>query len=343
MPFQADSTRTRLWLVAAGAAIALVGATSLVACCSTKKSTIETRLLALPRNARIRAHGLQHRKLRIASDGGEREVEVTYWHVPAKRSTGARPLVLIHGTPSSLFTWSELVLGDANFAGLSEDFDVWAIDVVGHGTTRSAWPPYSFQRCADWVAGCVRGLGLERVILVGNSYGGEFAWRAALDHPELVEKLVLIDSAGIARRDGEWLPEEVKMREMSLAKIGWLLNSQGRVRAGLQPHFRERVSDGRVDEVFWAADNRDNWHAMIDLARDEQGARQAELAHLARPTLLAWGAQDVAYPPARFATEFQRLLPNAELRLIPQCGHYPQEERPAELAALLREFVARAH
>jgi 2-hydroxy-6-oxo-6-(2'-carboxyphenyl)-hexa-2,4-dienoate hydrolase len=204
----------------------------------------------------------------------------------------------------------------------------------------------SLEDSGDWgrtialESACSKGeLDLRGVTLVGNSYGGEFVWRAALDDAERVTRIVLMSSSGFARRDDEWLPEEVKMRELSLAKIGWLLNSRARVRGALAPHFQTPVSDEHVEEVYLVCSNRDNWHAMIDLARDENGTRSAELATLQQPALLLWGAQDVAYRPERFGALFRETIPDARLVLLEGAGHYPQEERPTEVARAIAAFA----
>jgi pimeloyl-ACP methyl ester carboxylesterase len=245
-------------------------------------------------------------------------------------------VVLVHGTPHSLVTWTDVVFAPG---GLAESCDVLALDVVGHGATRTELASYTFERCARWVEGFLDALDLRAVTLVGNSYGGEFVWRAALNRPERVARIVLMSSSGFPRRDDEWLPEEVKMREMSLAKIGWLLNSRERVRFALQPHFQAPVEPERLEEVYLVCANRDNWHAMIDLARDENGLRSPELARLAQPALLLWGEKDVAYRPERFGQLFAETIPDARLVLVPNAGHYPQEEAPGFVAREIAAFA----
>ena len=78
---------------------------------------------------------------------------------------------------------------------------------------------------------------------------------------------------------------------------------------------------------------------MVELARDENGTRMEELRQLGQPTLLVWGAQDVAYPPGRFAAAFEERLPDARLALIEGAGHYAHEERPAAVAAAIDAFL----
>jgi pimeloyl-ACP methyl ester carboxylesterase len=148
-----------------------------------------------------------------------------------------------------------------------------------------------------------------------------------------------MSSSGFARKDGEWLPEEVKMREMSLARIGWLVSTREKVRGALQPHFQSPVADQRVEEVHLVCSNADNWGCMIDLARDETGTRAGDLAKLMQPALLLWGEHDVAYPIERFARLFERTIPRAKLVIVPGAGHYPQEEQPAFVARHVRAFA----
>jgi pimeloyl-ACP methyl ester carboxylesterase len=261
------------------------------------------------------------------------------WH---EAGTSGPVVVLVHGTPSSLVTWTDVVHGGPGYAGLAETCRVYALDVVGHGTTRTSVSPCSFQACADWVGGFLEMLDLRDVLLVGQSYGGEFAWRCALDNEGRVARLALMSSSGFPRRDDEWLPEEVKMREMWLARYGWLINSRERLRPAVDLHFATPSPDERIEEYFLVSENADNWKSMIDLARDENGLRSPELAQLKQPTLLLWGERDIAYRPERFGRLFADTIPDARYVPVPDAGHYPQEEQPAFVARALAEFAGAA-
>jgi pimeloyl-ACP methyl ester carboxylesterase len=313
----------------------LTGLLVLGGCSSMKKSEVESRLLALAKNAPVRAAGLKVRTGEAVLAGERVPVEYR-WH---EAGTSGPVVVLVHGTPSSLVSWAEVVHGGPGYAGLAQSCRVFALDVVGHGTTRTELDAYSFQACADWVAGFLDLLDLRDVTLVGQSYGGEFAWRAALDRPQRVARVVLMSSSGFARRDDEWLPEEVKMREMSLAKWGWLLNSRERLRPALDLHFGTPSPPDRIEEYFLVCENSDNWRAMIDLARDENGERAGDLARMTQPCLLLWGERDVAYRPERFGRLFAETIPGAIWRPVPNAGHYPHEEQPAFVADAIARFA----
>ncbi len=307
-------------------------------CVSSSKASVESRLLALEDNVLLRGR-IQTIARAIEIDGQRVDAEFRYL-AAGERGRGRPVVVLVHGTPGSLVTWTPVVFGSD---GLEQDCEVYALEMVGHGTTRTELDGYSFERCAEWVGAFLEALDLADVTLVGNSYGGEFVWRAALNDPERIRRVVLMSSSGFPRRDDEWLPEEIQMREMSLAKIGWILNSRDRVRSALEPHFRAAVPDEHVEEVFLVCSNRDNWHAMIDLARDENGTRSAEIAGIRQDVLLLWGEDDVAYPPERFAALFADAIPRARLELVPGAGHYPQEEQPRAVARAIAAFAALAH
>ncbi len=298
------------------------------------KPEVEAKLLALEENEPLRGR-LQTVARTVMLDGETVEAEFRYF-AAGERAAGRPVVVLVHATPGSLVSWVPVVFGPE---GLEQSCEVYAVDVVGHGVTRTGLDAYSFERCAAWINAFLEALDLSNVTLVGNSYGGEFVWRAALNDPERIARIVLMSSSGFARNDDEWLPEEVQMREMSLAKIGWILNSRDRVRTALQPHFQTPVPDRSVEEVFLVCSNRDNWHAMIDLARDENGTRSAELAGLLQPALLLWGEKDIAYRPERFAALFASTIPLARLELVPDAGHYPHEEQPSVVARAIADFA----
>lgn len=316
----------------------LVGAALLAGSCrSLSKPDLEERLRALGKNAPVGE--LSRLEFRADLGRGEEPLELVYHKAPGPIEGGGTPLVLVHGTPSTLFSWTELMHGTEEFEGLAAGRDVYAIEVIGHGIAPGGASPYGFDRCARFVAEAVRALDLPRAYIAGSSYGGEFAWRAALEAPERMAGLILFDSSGYERREQDWLSEEVVMRENGLAKIGWMLNSRDRIEAALAPHFDEIPPD-RVEEFFLVCENAHNWKAMIDLARDENGDRQDELTDIQCPTLVVWGAEDIAYPLDVYGRRFAQDIPRAELVALPSTGHYPHEQRPAEVIEKLNAFFA---
>ena len=333
--------RTRNFLTAAMGLLLLLPLITCSACSSVDKAVIEQRLLELPKNLPVKSLGISTHSAEVRLGGQSRAVQFSYLHIrPEVAPAGPRPtLVLVHGTPSSLFTWSELIFGGPGFSGLSQDFEIYALDLFGHGITRSDLRPATFDECAQYLAAFLTAMELSNVCLVGQSYGGEFAWRAALKQPERISHLVLMDSSGYPREADGFLSEEVAMREMWVAPIGYLLNSRERIAEALQPHFGSPVEAQRVEEIFQLCENSDNWRSMVDLVRDENGLAAGRLPEIQIPTLLIWGDRDLAYPAERDGRRFESDLPNARLRVVEDCGHYPQEERPEVVATWLRELL----
>jgi pimeloyl-ACP methyl ester carboxylesterase len=322
-----NHTRRWRWLTWLAGGVGLAALVAVTSCAGMKKSEIETRLVGLPKNAGMAALGLQRRTVSVKLEGREREVEYVWTHAPAApgRKLSDSPIVFVHGTPACLFNWSLLCFDGAQPSELVGAVDLYAFDVVGHGVGTKSAPPYTFQACADSVRGFLELHDLRNVTLVGQSYGGEFAWRAALDAPERVSKLVLMDSSGYKRADGEWLPEEEKLRNWPGAGFGYLLSSRDRVRPALQLHFASPIRDDQLEEMFLVCENADNWKAMTQLCRDENGTREGEIKAIRQPTLLLWGEKDIAYTVEKVAKRFQRDISQSRLVLAP-AGHYPHEE-----------------
>jgi len=329
--------RSRIWIAVAGALVALALGTGALLGSSLSKAELAVKLAALEKN---RAFGALERRAFDADLGHGRETfELVSFAASGSHEPARVPVLLVHGTPSTLYTWSALVHGGPDFEGLAARRDVYAFEVVGHGVGPASSKPLTFERCARYVNAAVHALGLERVHIVGSSYGGEFVWRAVLNEPTLYASMTLIDSSGFERREEDWLPEEIEMRENPLAKIGWLINARDRIETALAPHF-DVIPDGSTEEFFLVCENKSNWEGMVDLARDENGERAGELERIETPTLVLWGENDVAYDLDVYGRRFAAEIPNARLHILPNAGHYPHEQRPAATREALESFFA---
>lgn len=338
-PSRSTSMRLRSRDAAVAALLAVLGLGS-GACAGMDEGRLESALLELEGKELARQAGLRRVPGKLTVAGRERGVELVHqrFAIPGPGAEPGPPLVLVHGTPGSLLDWTAL-LAELERAGLDRPREVLTLDLVGHGVTRERAGPYSFELGGRWIEAFLEALDLWDVTLVGQSYGGEMVWRAALDRPERVGRVVLIASAGYERPPGGFLPEEQAMRTNPLARLGHLLNSPARVRTALAPHYVDGVPQARVREVYLLCENAENWRAMVDLARDENGTRQGELPRLSQPTLLIWGERDLAYPVEGVARRFEADIPRARLVVIPGSGHYVHEERPREVARALVDFL----
>ena len=295
---------------------------------SMSKESVREGTLAIPKNAPFAA------ALKTAELPGDPDSPAYGAYFPAQGSE-LPPIVFVHGTPDTMGAFEPLIFGAG---GLHGKANIWTLEVCGHGIAPAEDDAYPFQRCADYVAKSIAAFGLKDVTLVGNSYGAEFCWRAAVDHPELVARLVLIDSSGLPRSPEQFLSEEVKMREWRIARLGYLANSEPRVAFALDPHFDGAAKKGRVHEVYLGLKNSANWNAMIDLVKDEGGEREGDLAKIQAPTLLIWGEHDEAFAPGTFGRTFEERIPSARLVVVEGAGHYPHEQEPAFVAQQVLDF-----
>ena len=251
--------------------------------------------------------------------------------------TGARDapvLLLLHGFGSSLHTWEPWA------SGLQDRWRVISIDLPGAGLT-GADPTgdYSDARSLQVLLALLDGLGVARASVVGHSMGGRLAWRLAAEHPERVDKLVLLApdgfaSPGFAYGKAPDVGPLVRLMKHVLPKAV--------LRASLAPAYadRKRVKDEMVDryhDLLLAPGVRG---ALI--ARMEQLVLQEPTPWLQRitaPTLLLWGEQDAMIPVAN-AQDYLRVMPKARLVALPGVGHLPHEESPQVSLPVLRAFLS---
>jgi 2-hydroxy-6-oxonona-2,4-dienedioate hydrolase len=170
---------------------------------------------------------------------------------------------------------------------------------------------------------------MDRVILGGNSFGGQIAMHVALRTPFRVAGLILAGSSGLFEpgyaRHVPHRPDRV-----------WLKNKMREV------FFDEsHVTESFIDEIKANLWDR---HRRIALVRMAAAAKRnnlrAVLHKIQLPVLLVWGANDNITPPS-VAREFKELLPFAELEFIDQCGHAPTLEKPHEFNVIVERFLQR--
>ena len=247
------------------------------------------------------------------------------------------PIVLLHGTSSSLHTW------DGWAQELKSNRRVIRFDLPGFGLTGpSADGDYRIERYVRFVAALLDQLGVSRCVIAGNSLGGQVAWETALAHPQRIEKLILVDAAGypfqsrsipigfrIAR-----IPVLNRLMEFTLPRR--LIESSVRNVYG-DPG---KVTTNLVDRYFELTLREGNRRALAQ--RFEQapaGLHPDRIAALKLPTLSLWGGRDRLIPPAD-AENFHRDIAGSRLRVFNELGHVPQEEDPAATVAVARQFLS---
>jgi pimeloyl-ACP methyl ester carboxylesterase len=251
------------------------------------------------------------------------------------------PLVLLHGTGSSLHTWQGWV------KALQSDRRIITVDLPGFGLTgphAGAWAgrPYNAETDADFVLALLDELGVRRFTVGGNSLGGEIAWRLAAREPQRVDRLILVDAAGPVFEPMAVPPGLLLARLPVLNRIAEHLLPRAVVAASLASVYGDpsRVRDDLIDRHFELTLREGNRRALSERLGDWAPGRDAErIASLRLPTLILWGGRDRLIPPSVGQT-FQTQIPGSRLVVFDDLGHVPQEEDPAQTVAVVREFLA---
>lgn len=250
------------------------------------------------------------------------------------------PIVLIHGTGASLHTWQGWA-HDLRSTRRVISFDLPGFGLTGHFAGQYPPDDYHGDRYARFVLDLLDQLKVPRAVLVGNSLGGEIAWRTAWLAPQRVAGLVLVDAAGPA-----YTPESVPLgfRILAMPLIGTIsqgylpraLVAQGLVKVYAQA---DRVSSDLVDRYFELTLREGNRRALgLRLQQAMPGENAERIATLKQPTLILWGAQDRLIPPA-VGRQFHQMIAGSRLVVLPDLGHVPQEEDPARSLAPVKEFL----
>ncbi len=251
--------------------------------------------------------------------------------------TDGTPLVLLHGTSASLHTWDGWV--DA----LKGERRVIRIDLPGFGLTGPAADgDYHLARYSRFVGALLDDLGLKQVVLAGNSFGGQVAWKFAADAPDRVARLVLVDAAGYPYR-----PESVPLA-FRMARIPVLepLMTHTLPRSMVESSVRNvygdpaRVTPELVDRYHELALREGNRGALVQRFRQSPGGEFTEqIPRIKAPTLILWGGRDRLIPLEN-GQRFGREIAGSKLVVFDTLGHVPHEEDPVATAAALKVFLA---
>jgi len=234
-------------------------------------------------------------------------------------------VILLHGLGATKEVWS------ANFGSLSAKYHVYAIDQLGFGHSDKPLIEYVIGTWVDFLQSFMQAQNIPRATVVGNSLGGWIALEFTIRHPEMVDKLVLVDAAGLT-----WGQSSRRIDLNPATVAGW--------RMLLESLFFDKamVTDRLVLQVF-AEHMRNNDGYTID--RTMAGFGQAsfeddKLKTVKAPTLVVWGRQDELIGVDR-AEKFRDGIAGAKLAVFDQCGHIPQVEKAAEFNQTVIDFLAK--
>jgi len=282
---------------------------------------------------------------RELADPDSRFVEINGVTVHYKETGQGEPVfILLHGFGASEFSWREVM------EPLATSGRVIAYDRPAFGLTERPldgnWTgtnPYSVQGNVELLDGLMNELGVEKAILVGNSAGGEVAAAYALEHPERVQGLVLVDPAVGGGRIPQWAVSVMalpQIRNLAPLLVRTIAGDIGNDTIRQAWHDPSRI-DPEVYQGYRRPLKANNWDkALYEFTiagnTDNYSGR---LADLTMPVLVVTGDDDRIVPTGQ-SIQLSREIPGAELVVLKDCGHVPQEECPDQFMTSVQAFLA---
>jgi pimeloyl-ACP methyl ester carboxylesterase len=267
------------------------------------------------------------------------------------------PVVFIHGLGSSGYMeWR------FNLEPAALNHRVFAPDLPGYGRTEKPRVRYTIKYFADFVARYMESRGLHSAAVVGASLGGRIALEIALQHPDLVRRLVLVNALGLGRPRPQMaqmayglvtVPHvgEAVMR-FTRSALRWapprtIRRVAGRF-AGSSTDLEKVMDDGYLEDLREMYETQDFHDAYLSTVRSLIHPRalmggehdvSARLKELAMPVQLIWGADDPLFP-VEHATRAHAVIAGSRLAVIEGAGHTPQAERPDDFNRILDDFLS---
>jgi pimeloyl-ACP methyl ester carboxylesterase len=241
------------------------------------------------------------------------------------------PLILITGLAATMALWDPTLL-----AHLATHYRVIVFDNRGVGATTTEPGPVTIARLADDAAGFMAALGIDRAHVLGYSLGGFVAQELALQHPDHVQRLVLLNTSCGGSESVPVPPGIIHALTDPSGTVDQILN---RVIAALVPDTWARQHRARLEAILLGARPPSQAGVQAQVrAIDTWGGTCARLSQVAPPTLVVTGTRDEVLVPAN-SLQLVRGIPNAWLAQFREGGHGLQYQYPEALATTIRAFL----
>jgi len=251
------------------------------------------------------------------------------------------PVLLIHGSFSSLHTW------DGWEKELSKQYKTISLDLPGHGLTGpNPSSTYSTDDYTELVIALADQLKLDTFYVAGNSMGGQVTLKLALRHPDRIKKIVLIDAAAFGRPVADpntstplifrLLQSETIASAMTTITPKFLVDFNMKQVYGNQ----ELIKEENTDRIFDLLLREGNRKATMERLRHPGRDISDSIQFIHTPALIQWGARD-SWIPLSQGQRLASMLPGAAMLVYDDAGHVPMEEIPAQTVADAINFLQR--
>ncbi len=234
---------------------------------------------------------------------------------------GAEVLLLIHGFMGSSYDFHQIM------PLLAEQYTVYAVDQIGFGLSdKSTDLDFGKENSARLIAGMMDHLGIEQYHVLGHSMGGEVAMHIALNRPDAVQQLILLNSAGLAD------PQQGRRSRIPAFFIEHVFKNYTLQRIV----FNRTVYDSAIAsrdhfDRFYFFNKQIPARTLVKITQDNDSGMLAEqISDISQPTLVIWGRQDEIIPLEQ-GIRLNSKLQNSQMVVLENCGHLPYLEMPQEL------------
>jgi pimeloyl-ACP methyl ester carboxylesterase len=258
-----------------------------------------------------------------------------------KFGEGETTFILLHGFGASLFSWREVTAPLAKF-GTVIAYDRPAFGLTERPMEWEGENPYSQNAQVELVIGLMDALGIKQAVLVGNSAGGTVSMLTYLKYPERVTSLILVDPAVYAgggapawirpllgtpqmRRLGPLFARQIQTRGPEIIETAW--HDPSKLTPDIVAGYQKPLQIENWDKALWE----------LTISSRESGLAE-RLTEFNLPVLVITGDDDRIVPTEQ-SIRLGGEIPNAGLVVIPQCGHVPHEECPAEFMQAVIDFL----
>jgi epoxide hydrolase 4 len=263
---------------------------------------------------------------------------------------GEGPLMLmLHGFPEFWYSWRKQI------PVFAQNYKVVALDLRGYNDSDkpSEQSAYVMAEFVKDIQGVIRGLGYDKCILVGHDWGGAIAWTFAHDHPEMVDRLIVLNLPHPAKfAQGLWNPPQLlRSSYIFFFQLPWLpelaieANNYQLIETAFTGMAVDKTAFSPTDLQMYkqAAAKPGALTAMLNYYRNvfQQGFFNKVWTTLEVPTLLIWGEQDTALG-VELTHGTEQYVRDLQIQYIPDCSHWVQQECPGLVNRYMQEFLTPA-
>ncbi|MBF2088779.1 MAG: alpha/beta fold hydrolase [Synechococcales cyanobacterium K44_A2020_017] len=270
------------------------------------------------------------------------------YYVKAGQRQGQRPpLLLVHGFGASTDHWRK------NVAELQQDFEVWAIDLLGFGRSAKPEMQYSGDLWRDQLYDFITEVIQAPAVVAGNSLGGYACLCVAAQRSDAVQGLVLLNSAGpftsstptsakptLGRAIRQTI-QSVLLQPVPSYLLFQYSRRRSTIRKTLEKVYLDKtaVTDQLVEDIYRPSCDRGAAQVFASIFKSPQGEKvDVLLQQLACPLLMLWGEGDPWMNTRERSAKFKQYYPHLTEHYL-QAGHCPHDEVPEQVNALLKDWV----